>query len=915
VSVRPETSEVAAPTAMAPLRRVRGQQPLSGVLETKLIAPPQRPGTVVRGELLDRLSDPQGSSVVGIFAPAGYGKTTLLAQSVARERRPVAWVSLDEGDNDPVVLLSHVAVAVDRVLPLTPALFAMLTSPGRFEPGAIHRVCSELSALPEHVLVLDDVQLVSEAFSRDAIATLALHVGQGSQIVLSGRSSDGLPIARLRAAGRLTEVGAADLALDAAEARAVLAHARVNIEADDATLILRRTEGWAIAVYLASLSLGASATTNDALTAFSGEDRDVVDYVRSEFLASLAPPDLRFLMATSILDRMCGPLCDAVLQTTGSAQKLEELERSNLNVVPLDRTRTWYRYHHLFRDVLRSELVRREPTSAATLHRRAGAWLEGNGEAVAAVEHVLAGGDVEHAAALIAPLVPLLERSGRGATTRRWLDALGPETLERLPALALAAGWFAALGGDRVEAERWLAAAEGRADKGSAALGAASAASGVALLRAVMCPAGVEQMRADAEFVLVSEPTWSPWRSTATAALGFAHVLAGDDRRAETVLSDGVREARRDDNDTTWSLALSQLALYALERGELGDAARLSREARGRDLPSMRGCISAFALVASARVAQRSGDSRRLAEYVAGVRLLRPQLTAAIPSISVLTLLELARIHIASGDSAGARTVLRDLDDLLRERPNLGIVGDVAKQLAEQVRTLPINIAGATTLTPAELRLVPLLPTHLSFPEIGSRLFLSRHTVKTQAISIYRKLDTSSRGEAVTRARDIGLLDEFVRDTPAALPLRESEPGTPAAAPSSSRLDDARGPLQRSNLRSMRDHEQTLRRLALNDEKLVASMLAQNDGAIGGGCRDPQTLALVRLAALIASTGTSGSYQSVIDDALAAGAPIEDVVSVLIAVAPTIGSARLVAAAPLLARAVGFEVDAAFDRD
>ena len=178
------------------------------------------------------------------------------------------------------------------------------------------------------------------------------------------------------------------------------------------------------------------------------------------------------------------------MKTTGSARKLEELERSNLNVVPLDRTREWYRYHHLFRDALRSELMRREPEAVPALHRRAAAWLEGNGEPVAAVEHALAAGDLEHAERLIAPLVLALESSGRGATTRRWLDALGPETLERLPALALAADGSPRSGGIALTRGGWLAIAERRSDEGFPALGAASAASAVALLRAVMCPAG-----------------------------------------------------------------------------------------------------------------------------------------------------------------------------------------------------------------------------------------------------------------------------------------------------------------------------------------------------------------------------------------------------------------------------------------
>ena len=735
------------------------------VIETKLIPPPLRPGTVTRSDLLGRLVGAKASSVVGIFAPAGYGKTTLLAQSLAHEQRPVAWVSLDEGDNDPVVLLSHIAVAVDRLVPLSHALFAMLASPGPFELATIQRVCSELGALPEHVLILDDVQSVSEPFSRDAIAALVLHVGQRSQVILSGRDSSGLPIARLRAAGRLLEISAADLALDDGEIREVLEQSDVSVAADDAALLARRSEGWPIGVYLAAQSVGAGGTMRGALAFFSGKDRFVVDYVRSEFLAALAPADVRFLTETAILDRLCGPLCDALVKTTGSARKLEELERSNLNVVPLDRTHEWYRYHHLFRDALRSELMRREPEAVPELHRRAAAWLEGNGEPVAAVEHALAGGDLEHAERLIAPLVLALESTGRGATTRRWLDALGPETIERLPALALAAGWFAALGGESSDARRWLAIAERRSDERFPALGAASTASAVALLRAVMSPAGMQKMRADAEFAVESEGPRSPWHLTALVALGFSHVLAGEDVRAEEVLGDLAREARRVEDATTSSVAMAQLALYALERGELIDADALSRDAHERAGHASLAAAGAFALVARARVAQQQGSSRSLAEYVAGVQIQRPKLTAAIPWLSALTLLQLVRVHVASGDSAGARTILRDLNELLGERLDLGIVAEHAKRLAEEVQTLSTTIAGATTLTSAELRLLPLLPTHLSFPEIGARLFLSRHTVKTQAIAIYRKLDVSSRGEAVSRAREIGLLDEFVTDT------------------------------------------------------------------------------------------------------------------------------------------------------
>jgi LuxR family maltose regulon positive regulatory protein len=732
------------------------------VVETKLVPPGVRDGTIARRDLVDCVTGARAPPVVGVFAPAGYGKTTLLAQSMADEQRPVAWVSLDEGDNDPAVLLLHIAAAIDRVSPLDTAFLASLASPLASEPSGVHLLCAELSGSPQHVLVLDDTHLVSGPLSRDILAALALHVRPNSQMVLSGRSSDNLPITRLRGEGQLLEIGAADLALDDVETRAVLEHAGVSVSAEDAVLLQRHTEGWAIGIYLAALSIGTHGSMDDALAAFSGEDRYVVDYVRSEFLDKLPAEDVHFLTATAVLERLCGPLCDAVLKSSGSALKLEALERSNLNVVPLDRTREWYRYHHLFRDALRSELQHREPAMVPALHRRAADWLEAHGEPSAAVEHALAADDVERAARLISTLAIGLERTGRGATVARWLDTLGPEPLERVPSLALVAGWFTAFRGDTAGAQRWLAATERGPDDGSPALGAASFVSAAAMLRALTCAAGVDRMRADAELAVDIEADWSPWRAVAVCELGFAHLLTGDDRRAEALFADVVREASRIDAPGPWSLALAQRSLYALERGELSEAEGLSREAREHAVLHTSGAITAFAFVASARVAQRAGDARRLADHVAAVQLRRPNLTPSIPWLSALTLLQLALVHVASGDSAGARTILRDVNDLLQERPDLGVVRGTAKKLLEQAQSLPLVSPGASTLTSAELRLLPLLPTHLRFKEIGARLFVSPNTVKSQAISIYRKLGVSSRGQAVARAREIGLLGDPV---------------------------------------------------------------------------------------------------------------------------------------------------------
>jgi LuxR family maltose regulon positive regulatory protein len=347
-------------------------------VESKLHPPWARPGIVPRTALVDRLLVSHAAPFVCVVAPAGYGKTTLLGQWAERTRRRVAWVSVDRRDNDPVVLLTYLAVALDRVEPIDPGVFQALAAPGVLVVATVvPRFASAVSAMTEPVaVVLDHMELLDNRECLDAVAELAVRLPAGSQLMLASRRTPPLPVALLRAQGQVVEVGIDVLAMDQPEARALLEGVGVGLADADMTELSSRTEGWPVGLYLAALALKAGAQQNHAGFAFTGDDRFMADYLHSELLAQLPPEVMTSLTRTAVLERMSGPLCDAVLDTSRSDRVLSSLEDSNLLLVPLDRHRQWYRYHHLFRELLLAELERREPELVQSLHTRAATWCE-----------------------------------------------------------------------------------------------------------------------------------------------------------------------------------------------------------------------------------------------------------------------------------------------------------------------------------------------------------------------------------------------------------------------------------------------------------------------------------------------------------------------------------------------------------
>jgi LuxR family maltose regulon positive regulatory protein len=687
----------------------------------------------------------------------------LAAEWAKRDPRPFVWLSIDRHDNDPTVLLTYLAVGLDRVEPIDPTVFDTLASRGAsISQRVLPRLGAALAskALPV-VLVLDDVHLLQDQEGLDAVAVLADHLPQGSQLAVTSRGEPALPVARWRAEGRLAELGPGELAMSPAEAGSLLAAARVELADAEVEELTRRAEGWPVALYLAALAHKAGGQRGNAAVALAGDDRFLADYLHAELLAHLPTERVAFLTRTAVLDRLSGPLCDAVLETSGSAAVLASLERSNLLIIPLDRQREWYRYHPLFRELLRGELERSEPELAGELTRRAAHWCQQHGLAEAAIGYAMEAGDADLAAQGVEEAVISVYRSGRLATVQRWFDWFDDHSLiQQYPAVAVLGAWIQALGGHAAAAERWADAAERGSYDGMLPDGSASIEGWRALLRAKLCRYGVRQMRADAELALTLIPVGSLWRAPAQLLLGISQLLAGDLGVADRVLAEAVQVAQDTEATLAASVALAERAILAIGRQDWQAAETLVNQARSVVANAhLEECVTSLVLyAAAARVAIHHGNRDQAKQDLARAQQLRPQATHALPYYAVQARLELIRADLALTDVAAARTILREVDELLRWRPDLGTLPHEASQLRSQLDQLGSEVIGAVSLTIAELRVLPLLATHLTFREIGQRLYLSQHTVKSQAMSIYRKVGVSSRGQAVQRVQEIGLL-------------------------------------------------------------------------------------------------------------------------------------------------------------
>jgi LuxR family maltose regulon positive regulatory protein len=748
-----------APTQ--PAEEPRAEFPFE-LSESKLHVPVPRPGIVSRGDLLDRLGKPHSPNLISVVAPAGYGKTTLLAQWAAAKRPGVAWVSADRRDNDPTVLLAGLAAAADRVEPLDRSVFRAIATPDDART-VVPVLVSALASMHRPIAIaLDHAEAITSRDSLDVITELALSLPPGTELAIASRNPLALPLARLRSEARVLEIGAADLAMGHGEASSLLEEAGVDLSDRDLSELVARTEGWPVGLYLAALAMKTGSPRAEAAFSFTGDDRFMSDYIRSELLDRASVDEASFLTRTSILDRMCGPLCDTVLETQGSSDHLEELDRRNLLVVPLDRRRVWYRYHQLFRELLLAELSRREPDMIPVLHKRAAAWCEHNGRPETAIEHAQAAGDIGLVARLVLGSMQPVWASGRVETVLGWLEWLEDKPWLEPHHLAVAVHGALILAqlGRPAAVERWAAAAEQTAVSGIVPDGDAGE-SLLAFMRAALCQHGVAQMRRDARSALEGLSPASPHRWAMLHSEGLACLLEGDPFTADSLFARAAQAADEFATPPAVALALTERGIAEIERGDWQAAERLSDQALSivREGQFDSYWSSALVFAFGARIAARRADALATRELAAKATRLRPLLTHALPVVSVQALLELGRAYLAIGDLGGTRAVLQQAQEILEQRADLGILPQQATELRERLGTLGAATGGASTLTRAELRLVPFLCTHLTLNEISERLYVSRNTIRTQTASIYRKFGVTSHSDAVRTMHEQGLIE------------------------------------------------------------------------------------------------------------------------------------------------------------
>ncbi|MDL9980042.1 LuxR family transcriptional regulator [Microbacterium candidum] len=724
------------------------------LLESKTTAPIFNPAFVRRPELVEALRT-DGSRLVTVTAPAGYGKSSLLAEWEQVEDRATGWLTLRVEDDDPAAVLRLLAYACERFASAASSVFTVIATSrddvlGRMAP-AVALVLSQCER--PFVLFVDDLHVLQNPECLDVLEVVLGGVPAGSQVVLASRHHP-TRLARGRVANSSAHIGAADLRIDPAGAARIAEEAGALVDADMLQDWVERCDGWAAGLHMCAL-----LSKRRPFESFS-DDAVLADYLYQECVRDLPEDTRQFLLQSSILGAHIPDLCDAVLQRSDSARILRDLETRQL-FVTADRAHRAYRLHPLFREYLTGALEIEAASSIPALHQRASSWFAERGQLPAAIDHAISAGAFELATSLVTVAALPAYEAGQSATLGRWLREIGDANLLLNPSAVVVITWFAVLAGTDDDARKWSTLLRRVPDDAEAP--GVTVPTAKAMIRAIMLEEGIESALADAEFAAELEPLDSPWRDPAVQILGSTLLHAGHTERATTVLSEAIHMADAHGNPATVVICESEFALLAIERGdwEAADehAERAMQAIRAGGIDGY--VMAAYPHAAAACIALNAGRRTAGLNYLASAMSERHRCGKAVPLLAIPTRLLLIRAQLRAGDAEAAELLLEEIQEILPPRRVLGSLGHRVSDAHSLVRTHALSAdrgSPSVSLTAAEQRLLPLLQTHLTRAEIAQRLYVSTNTISTQMGSIFRKLGASTRSQAVERAYELDLL-------------------------------------------------------------------------------------------------------------------------------------------------------------
>jgi LuxR family maltose regulon positive regulatory protein len=733
-------------------------QQLDLFLETKLHPPPMRRKWLSRPRLVRALDLATECSLTLVAAPPGYGKTTLVAQWLDKiTDRSVAWVGIDAADNDPVRLWMHVATAVERAgCPIADDVPRFVSSnSNQILTNVLPKIINCLGALPRPIVViLDDFHFIRAGACLEQVDFVIEHLPATARMMIITRADPDLHIGRLRVAGQLAEVRADRLAFDDSEMSALLAAEGIQLSEVSKSELMNRTEGWPAGLYLAALLLIGQDDPDRCVHQLSG------DYLSEEVL-SRHPAEIRaFITSISILERFSAPLCDYVLETTGSSNTLTDLERSNLFLMALDPERRWFRFHHLFAAVARSALEAEDAHQVRVLHDRAAEWFSSHGFTDEAINHAIAGRSWARASLLLEANWIRYVDAGRAATVQSWLQALQAPESEAEPAVLVTAAWMALATGDEASLNRLLLLLADIHDDATLPDGARSVESAVAMIRGISGVGGpVDMLTAAMRAVELETDGDSPWFAFAYFALGHAHYVSGN---LDAAMSELPRAAY---SGAAFALvkqfALSVMAMVQREQGNTERSRQYALEAmevvEAQSMRAMPQASMAFTALGESQAAM--GDFKDAIPTLKKGLTLRRKTAELSPWPTIHHLLAMGRVETNAGEVQQAENLLDEAAQLL-SRFHGGMEAMRARLAAARsaLRRRRSPGPGSETLTAREVDVLRLLQGSLNLGEIASELYLSRNTVKTHAKAVYRKLGANSRSEAVRIGRGRSLI-------------------------------------------------------------------------------------------------------------------------------------------------------------